>query len=396
MHSELIMKYLRYYISSVTLCVGLYLCLAVQHGPTILFLGFSLLIILGDLIIKEEDSRFSYSFPFLLNLPMYINLPLLILFLLVTIGLLSQSALIQEFVLNYIDVNLISVRESLNTIDKVSLVAISSLFIGVMGTVPGHELVHRKTKRFDMFIGNWLLSLSWDCAFAIEHVYGHHKNVGLPIDPATAKRGENIFVFIFRAIVKEQKDAWKIILNHNKKGKSSLLSFKNKMILGYLRSLFITFIAFMAGGLEGMAIFLLCAIIAKSLLEVINYTEHYGLVRVPGEKVRPHHSWNSNSVMSSIYLYNVTRHSSHHEKASLKYWELYPYKGAPMMPYGYLSMLYLAIFLPPIFHRLMSKKLVEWENKFASKNERILAEEQNFNSGLSFLKKNSQGLDLGI
>ena len=205
-----------------------------------------------------------------------------------------------------------------------------------------------------------------------------------------------IFVFIFRAIVKEQKDAWKIILNHNKKGKSSLLSFKNKMILGYLRSLFITFIAFMAGGLEGMAIFLLCAIIAKSLLEVINYTEHYGLVRVPGEKVRPHHSWNSNSVMSSIYLYNVTRHSSHHEKASLKYWELYPYKGAPMMPYGYLSMLYLAIFLPPIFHRLMSKKLVEWDNKFASKNELILAEEQNFNSGLSFLKKNSQGLDLGI
>ena len=121
MRLELIMKYLRYYISTLTLCVGLYLCLAVQHGPTILFLGFSLLIILGELIIKEEDSRFSYSFPFLLNLPMYINLPLLILFLLVTTGLLSQSALIQEFVLNYIDVNLISVRESLNIIDKVSI-----------------------------------------------------------------------------------------------------------------------------------------------------------------------------------------------------------------------------------------------------------------------------------
>ena len=67
-----------------------------------------------------------------------------------------------------------------------------------------------------------------------------------------------------------------------------------------------------------------------------------------------------------------------------------------MMPYGYLSMLYLAIFLPPVFHRIMSKKLVEWDNKFASKNERILAEGQNFNSGLSFLKKNSQALDLGL
>lgn len=390
-----IIKYLRYYISTLTLIIGLFLCLGVQNGPTILFLGFSLLIIVGDLLLKEEDSRFNYSFPFLLNLPMYINLPLLILFLLATITLLSQSAICDSIILNYLNINLNSIRENLHAIDKISLVAISSLFIGVMGTVPGHELVHRKTKKFDMFIGNWLLSLSWDCAFAIEHVYGHHKNVGLSIDPATAKRGENIYSFIMRAIINEQKDAWKIFLNQNKKGKRSLLSLENKMIAGYLRSLFITLFAYIIGGAEGMIIFLLCAFIAKSLLEVINYTEHYGLVRVPGQKVRPRHSWNSNSVMSSIFLYNVTRHSSHHEKASLKYWELYPYKGAPMMPYGYLSMLYLAIFLPPVFHRIMCKKLVEWDSKYASKSERILAENQNLNSGLPLLQKNIHSFDLG-
>ena len=382
-----IMKYLRYYISTLTLIIGLFLCLGVQNGPTILFVGFSLLIIIGDILLKEEDSRFNYSFPFFLNLPMYINLPLLILFLIVTITLFSQSAISDSIILNYLNVNLNSVRENLHAIDKISLVAISSLFIGVMGTVPGHELVHRKAKKFDMFIGNWLLSLSWDCAFAIEHVYGHHKNVGLSIDPATAKRGENIYMFITRAIVNEQKDAWKIFLSQSKKGKGSFLSLENKMITGYLRSLFITLFAYFIGGVEGMTIFLLCAFIAKSLLEVINYTEHYGLVRVPGQKVRPRHSWNSNSVMSSIFLYNVTRHSSHHEKASLKYWELHPYKGAPMMPYGYLSMLYLAIFLPPVFHRLMCKKLVEWDNKFASKSERVLAENQNLNSGLPLLQK---------
>ena len=382
-----IMKYLRYYISTLTLIIGLFLCLGVQNGPTILFVGFSLLIIIGDILLKEEDSRFNYSFPFFLNLPMYINLPLLILFLIVTITLFSQSAISDSIILNYLNVNLNSVRENLHAIDKISLVAISSLFIGVMGTVPGHELVHRKAKKFDMFIGNWLLSLSWDCAFAIEHVYGHHKNVGLSIDPATAKRGENIYMFITRAIANEQKDAWKIFLSQSKKGKGSFLSLENKMITGYLRSLFITLFAYFIGGVEGMTIFLLCAFIAKSLLEVINYTEHYGLVRVPGQKVRPRHSWNSNSVMSSIFLYNVTRHSSHHEKASLKYWELHPYKGAPMMPYGYLSMLYLAIFLPPVFHRLMCKKLVEWDNKFASKSERVLAENQNLNSGLPLLQK---------
>ena len=173
------MKYLRYYISTLTLIIGQFLCLGVQNGPTILFVSFSLLIIIGDILLKEEDSRFNYSFPFFLNLPMYINLPLLILFLIVTITLFSQSAISDGIILNYLNVNLNSVRENLHAIDKISLVAISSLFIGVMGTVPGHELVHRKAKKFDMFIGNWLLSLSWDCAFAIEHVYGHHKNVGL-------------------------------------------------------------------------------------------------------------------------------------------------------------------------------------------------------------------------
>jgi alkane 1-monooxygenase len=91
--------------------------------------------------------------------------------------------------------------------------------------------------------------------------------------------------------------------------------------------------------------------------------------------------------MSSIYLYNVTRHSSHHEKANLKYWELRAYEGSPMMPQGYLTMLYLAIFAPYFFHRMMAKKLIEWDNKYATEKEKILASEQNKNSGVSFLMR---------
>ncbi|GIS54446.1 hypothetical protein Ct9H90mP29_14880 [bacterium] len=157
------------------------------------------------------------------------------------------------------------------------------------------------------------------------------------------------------------------------------------MIIGYFRSLFITFIAYFIGGISGTLIFLLCAFIAKSLLEVINYSEHYGLIRVSGETVSPRHSWNSNSTMSSIYLYNVTRHSSHHEKANLKYWELRSYNDAPMMPQGYLTMLYMALFLPYFFHRMMAKKLIEWDKNYATDNERILAIEQNKKSGIPLL-----------
>lgn len=381
------MKYLKYYISTVTLVVAIYVCTLGTNFPTIFFIGFSMFIILGDILLSHDDHERTYKNTFLLNLPMYINLPLLLLLLFIVVFILGENSsnAFSSFLLTHLNIDIVYSRESINTLDSISLVALSGLFIGIMGTVSGHELVHRKKDKFDLFMGNWLLAMSWDCAFAVEHVYGHHKNVGLDIDPATAKRGENIYAFIIRAIVKEQKDAWLIELDQLKRRDMSVLSLNNRMIFGYLRSIIITAISFLVGGIGGMLIFLLCAFVAKSLLEVINYSEHYGLVRVPGEIVQPRHSWNSNSTMSSIYLYNVTRHSSHHEKANLKYWELRAYEGAPMMPQGYLTMLYLAIFAPYFFHRMMAKKLIEWDNKYATEKEKILASEQNKNSGVSFL-----------
>ena len=175
---------------------------------------------------------------------------------------------------------------------------------------------------------------------------------------ATAKRGENVYKFVFNAIIKEQIDAWRIEIERLKHKSLYIFGLQNKLIKGYLRSIIIASLSFFVGGLNGLLIFLLCAFTAKSLLEVINYIEHYGLVRVKGEKVMPRHSWNSNSVMSSIYLYNVTRHSAHHEKPYLKFWELDAYQNAPMMPYGYLSMLYMTIFTPFYFQKIMSKNSV--------------------------------------
>ena len=381
------MKYLKYYISPLTIITAIYTCSIGAYYSTLFFIGFSLFIILGDMILKKDASEETYSYVFLLDVPMYINLPLLMLLVLFTVFALSSdpSDLFQSIFMNYLNIDLFNMRQSMNAADSISLVALTGLFIGIMGTVPGHELVHRKKNKFDMFMGNWLLAFSWDCAFAIEHVYGHHKNVGLPHDPATAKRGENIYLFILRAIIKEQKDAWSIELNQAKRREQSFISIRNRMIIGYFRSLFITFIAYLIGGISGTLIFLLCAFIAKSLLEVINYSEHYGLIRVSGETVSPRHSWNSNSTMSSIYLYNVTRHSSHHEKANLKYWELRSYNDAPMMPQGYLTMLYMALFLPYFFHRMMAKKLIEWDKNYATDNERILAIEQNKKSGIPLL-----------
>ena len=381
------MKYLKYYISPITIILAIYTCSSGAYHSTLFFIGFSLFIILGDIFVREDANEDQYSHVYLLDLPMYINFPLLMILVAITVFVLSNdpSIAFADILKNYLNIDLVNMRQSMTLSDSIFLTALTGLFIGIMGTVPGHELVHRKKSKFDMFMGNWLLAFSWDCAFAVEHVYGHHKHVGLPSDPATAKRGENIYLFILRAIIKEQKDAWNIELTQARRREQPLFSIHNRMLIGYLKSLSITCIAYLIGGFSGLLIFLLCAFIAKSLLEVINYSEHYGLIRVSGEPVYPRHSWNSNSTMSSIYLYNVTRHSSHHEKANLKYWELKSYNDAPMMPQGYLTMLYMALFLPYFFHKMMAKKLVEWDKSYATDRERVLALEQNKKSGIPLL-----------
>tara|TARA_Y100000768_G_scaffold349671_1_gene299370 strand:+ start:8 stop:1165 length:1158 start_codon:yes stop_codon:yes gene_type:complete len=381
------MKYLKYYISPITIILAIYTCSSGAYHSTLFFIGFSLFIILGDIFVREDANEDQYSHVYLLDLPMYINFPLLMILVAITVFVLSNdpSIAFADILKNYLNIDLVNMRQSMTLSDSIFLTALTGLFIGIMGTVPGHELVHRKKSKFDMFMGNWLLAFSWDCAFAVEHVYGHHKHVGLPSDPATAKRGENIYLFILRAIIKEQKDAWNIELSQARRREQPLFSIHNRMLIGYLKSLSITCIAYLIGGFSGLLIFLLCAFIAKSLLEVINYSEHYGLIRVSGEPVYPRHSWNSNSTMSSIYLYNVTRHSSHHEKANLKYWELRSYNDAPMMPQGYLTMLYMALFLPYFFHKMMAKKLVEWDKSYATDRERVLALEQNKKSGIPLL-----------
>ena len=322
----------------------------------------------------------NFSYPGILNLSLYINLPLLLLLVLITISFLSnhlsEGAL--KIINTYIYNDFLEIKNSFTLIDKFALIIQSSLLMGTLGVVAGHELTHRIKSKFDMFIGNWLLAFSWDCTFAIEHVYGHHKHACLPEDPAPAKRGDNIYLFIIKAIFYEHIDGWKIEINRVKKKGFNSFSLHNRMIIGYLRSLTITLLAFIIAGSMGVLYFLICAFITKSFLEAINYIEHYGLVRERGSRVEMRHSWNSNHLISSVFLYNVTRHSDHHRLAKLKFWELHPCpEDAPMTPYGYLSMLYLVLITPYLYKKIMNKKLADWDLNYANDKERELINSNN-------------------
>ncbi len=368
-------KYIKYYFPIILAIVFMGFTLVGSYFPTIFFILFSIILIIGDYKAKPDNKIQSFSYPFLLDLSIYLALPILAILTFFIISLFSSVLpfwYIDGFK-TFLNIDFIQLQQSFNIFDKISLIFTTFLIGGSMSIAGGHELAHRKKNKFDLFIGNWLLAFSFDCNFAIEHVYGHHKNMCLPEDPASAKRDENIYAFILKGIINEHMSGWELESKRLKRRKLSFFTFENKIIKGYLRSIFLSLLSLWFFGLIGVLVFFLLSFLSKSALEAINYIEHYGLVRERGKPVRMRHSWNSNHFFSSIYLYNVTRHSDHHRNPNLKFWELQPiHKDAPMLPYGYLAMLYLSVFIPYLYKKIMKKELDKWDQNFANDFERNL------------------------
>ena len=107
----------------------------------------------------------------------------------------------------------------------------------------------------------------------------------------------------------------------------------------------------------------LWAVVGFSLLEVVNYVEHYGLLRrrdTSGsyERCQPHHSWNSNHIYSNLVLFHLERHSDHHANPLRRYQSLRHFDDAPQLPTGYMGMLLLAYF-PAAFFQVMDRRLLD-------------------------------------
>lgn len=59
-----------------------------------------------------------------------------------------------------------------------------------------------------------------------------------------------------------------------------ILSYHNAYMRGLLMSVVLNIAAFSVAGWTGALCFTLAALFGKSLLEIVNYMEHYGMVRL--------------------------------------------------------------------------------------------------------------------
>ncbi|MGV8840159.1 MAG: alkane 1-monooxygenase [Bauldia sp.] len=244
------------------------------------------------------------------------------------------------------------------------------LYYGIAGINVAHELVHRNS-RLAVLTGRWLLSFSFDTAFSLEHVYGHHLNVATPKDPATAPRGMHFWQFYVRILWQANRNAWRIEKRFLEKKGRSVWSLRNRVITGQLMSLIWVALFAAADGFKGVVIFLVISMWGKLYLEITNYIEHYGLVRVEGTRVEARHSWNSSRRITNYLLFNLPRHSDHHVRPNRQYWELEARRDAPQLPHGYFIMAITSL-VPAFYMKKMAPLLEHWDREFATPAEREL------------------------
>ena len=248
----------------------------------------------------------------------------------------------------------------LTPLERFGLIASVGTVTGGIGITYAHELVHRPG-RFELALGDVLLAFVTYPHFAIEHVYGHHRHVATPIDPVTARRGEGLYRFMLRAIPGSVAHAWAIEVERADRNEKPVFNARNRMVRYAVTLLLLYAAVAWIWGVLGVVALAGQSIVAVSLLETINYIEHYGLVRAeiePGryERVSARHSWDSNRRFSNWLLINLARHADHHLLASKRYQLLDPTDAAPQLPAGYGTMLLVAM-VPPLWRRVMDPRL---------------------------------------
>lgn len=224
-----------------------------------------------------------------------------------------------------------------------------------------HELGHKRAS-VERWLSKVALAQSGYGHFFIEHNRGHHVRVATPEDPASARLGESFYAFLPRTVTGSLKSSWGLEAERLRRGGSSPWTFKNDILNAWAMTV-VLFAALTAiFGLTVLPWLLVQAVFGFSLLEVVNYLEHYGLLRDKREDGRyvrtaPRHSWNSNNVSSNVLLYHLQRHSDHHAHPLRRFQALRHFDEEPELPSGYATMIVIAV-LPPLWRRVMDPRVL--------------------------------------
>lgn len=261
--------------------------------------------------------------------------------------------------------------------------AITMAMVSGIAINTAHELGHKREKH-EKWLSKVALATSGYGHFFIEHNRGHHVRVATPEDPASARLGESFWEFLPRTVVGSLKSAIEIEGKRLDRLGKPWFTLHNDIVNAWLMTVVLFGALVAIFGVEVLPWLVLQAVVGASLLEVVNYLEHYGLLRQKKEdgryeRCRPEHSWNSDNVASNVFLYHLQRHSDHHAHPTRRYQALRHFEQLPELPSGYATMILLA-YATPLWRRVMDPKVlahyggdVTKANIHPRKREKILA-----------------------
>lgn len=259
------------------------------------------------------------------------------------------------------DLSWLGIDGGLGVVSKIGL-ALSVGVVAGIGINTAHELGHKKVE-FERRLSKVALAQSFYGHFYIEHNRGHHVRVATPEDPASARFGESFWAFLPRSVVGSLRSAWHLERARLERVGKPVWSPHNDVLNAWAVSV-VLFAALMAVFGIGIAPYLVIqAVFGFALLEVVNYLEHYGLLRQPAangryERCSPAHSWNSDHLVTNIFLYHLQRHSDHHANPTRRYQTLRSMEISPNLPAGYATMITLA-YIPPLWRKVMDHRVLD-------------------------------------
>ncbi|MGB6243514.1 alkane 1-monooxygenase [Gordonia sp. (in: high G+C Gram-positive bacteria)] len=258
------------------------------------------------------------------------------------------------------DLSVLGIDGGLGLAAKIGL-AFSVGAMGGIGINTAHEMGHKKVS-LERWLSKVTLAQTFYGHFYIEHNRGHHVRVATPEDPASSRFGENFWTFLPRSVIGSLRSAWELEANRMRRLERPVLHPSNDVLNAWAMSIVLWGALTAIFGWQILPFVAIQAVYGFSLLETVNYLEHYGLLRQKNERGRyerctPQHSWNSDHICTNIFLYHLQRHSDHHANPTRRYQTLRSFDEAPNLPSGYASMITLAYF-PPIWRSVMDKRVL--------------------------------------
>jgi len=234
--------------------------------------------------------------------------------------------------------------------------------VGGIGIANAHELGHKKDK-LERWLAKVVLAQTAYGHFEIEHNRGHHARVATPEDPASARFGETFWAFFPRSVVGAARSGWDLEKRRLARLGKSPWQWDNDVLNAWALTVVLFGVTIAIFGVGVIPFLVIQAVFGFSLLEVVNYLEHYGLLRQKDEtgryeRTQPRHSWNSDHIATNVVLYGLERHSDHHANPTRRYQTLRTFDDAPQLPSGYGTMIGLA-YVPPLWRKVMDKRVLE-------------------------------------